>query len=166
MSAQEKLTCFKSYDVRGKLFDELNEDISYRIGRSSAHLFNAKSVAVGFDARETSPRLAEALTRGILDAGVDVLGIGLAGTEEIYVSTFNADAGIEVTASHNPIDYNGMKLLNKARDLYLIKSFKLKNLATKKYFPRSEGTGLFIDKRADARDIYIEKILGFVDLKI
>ena len=114
LSAQEKLTCFKSYDVRGKLFDELNEDISYRIGRSTA-LFNAKSVAVGFDARETSPRLAEALTRGILDAGVDVLGIGLAGTEEIYaaVSTFNADAGIEVTASHNPIDYNGMKIVKR-----------------------------------------------------
>ena len=111
----KNLTCFKAYDVRGKLDEELNEDIAYRIGRATAQSQKAKTVVVGFDARATSPDLARAVAKGICDGGADVLDIGLAGTEEMYaaVTEFGACAGIEVTASHNPIDYNGMKIVGR-----------------------------------------------------
>ena len=113
MRTTKKLTCFKAYDIRGRLGEELNEDIAYRVGRATAQSLNAKTIALGFDARESSPNLAEAVASGICDAGADVLNIGLSGTEEVYsaVSVFNADAGIEITASHNPIEYNGMKIV-------------------------------------------------------
>ena len=115
MKSGKNLTCFKAYDIRGKLGEEINEDIAYRIGRATAQSQKAKTVVVGFDARATSPDLARALAKGICDAGADVLDIGLAGTEEVYaaVSEFGACAGIAVTASHNPIDYNGMKIVGR-----------------------------------------------------
>ena len=115
MSKSSKLTCFKAYDIRGRLGAELNEEIAYRVGRATAQSLQTKNIALGFDARETSPSLAQAVAKGICDSGADVLDIGFAGTEEIYaaVSALNADAGIEVTASHNPIDYNGMKIVKQ-----------------------------------------------------
>ena len=99
MNIDKTLTCFKAYDVRGKLAEELNEEIAYKIGRSTVQSLNVKTLALGFDARETSPSLAQAVANGICDAGADVLDIGLAGTEELYaaVSEFNAGGGIEVT---------------------------------------------------------------------
>ena len=107
------LTCFKAYDVRGEIGVNIDEDVAYRIGRAVAQHFSAKSVVIGFDARETSPAFAAAAARGAMDAGADVLDIGMAGTEEMYwaVTEFGACAGIEVTASHNPINYNGMKIV-------------------------------------------------------
>ena len=107
------LTCFKAYDVRGELGVNIDAEICYRIGRSFAQTLNAKSIVVGRDARETSPELADAVSRGIMDAGADVLDIGLSGTEEMYWATteFAACGGIEVTASHNPINYNGLKMV-------------------------------------------------------
>ena len=107
------LTCFKAYDVRGRLGDELNEDIAYRIGRAYATHLKAGRVVVGGDVRPTSQPLKEALARGLMDAGADVIDIGLSGTEEIYFAAFHldVDGGIEVTASHNPMDYNGMKFV-------------------------------------------------------
>lgn len=107
------LSCFKAYDIRGKLGDELNEDIAYRIGRAYAQFLKPKTVVVGGDVRETSESLKLALARGIMDAGSDVVDIGMTGTEEIYFATqsLDVDGGIEVTASHNPINYNGMKLV-------------------------------------------------------
>ena len=107
------LTCFKAYDVRGELGVNIDAEICYRIGRSSAQTLNAKSIVVGRDARETSPESADAVSRGIMDAGADVLDIGLSGTEEMYWATseFAACGGIEVTASHNPINYNGLKMV-------------------------------------------------------
>ncbi|MEI7408835.1 phosphomannomutase CpsG [Pectobacterium aroidearum] len=109
------LTCFKAYDIRGRLGDELNEDIAYRIGRAYGQFTKAKNVVVGGDVRITSESLKLALSEGLRDAGTNVLDIGLAGTEEIYFATHHLgiDGGIEVTASHNPIDYNGMKLVCK-----------------------------------------------------
>ena len=86
MNSVNKLTCFKAYDVRGKLGEEFNKDIAYRIGRAIVQSQQAKAVAVGFDARATSPDLAQAVAKGICDAGADVLGIGLAGTEEMYAA--------------------------------------------------------------------------------
>jgi len=111
----EKLTCFKAYDIRGKLDVELNEAIAARIGRAFGEYLKPKTVVVGGDARLTSEPLKLALAGGLQDAGVNVLDIGMAGTEEIYFATFhlNVGGGIEVTASHNPIDYNGMKLVRE-----------------------------------------------------
>jgi phosphomannomutase len=107
------LTCFKAYDIRGKLGSELNTDIAYRIGRACGQLLGARTMVVGGDVRLTSEELKLALADGLMDAGVDVIDIGLCGTEEVYfaVPHLQADGGICVTASHNPIDYNGMKLV-------------------------------------------------------
>lgn len=111
----KKLNCFKTYDIRGRLEEEINEDVSYRIGRAFGEYLKPKSVVVGGDARLTSESLKQSLASGLQDSGVDVLDIGLAGTEEIYFATWHLDldGGIEITASHNPIDYNGMKLVSR-----------------------------------------------------
>ncbi|MBA4381834.1 MAG: phosphomannomutase CpsG [Sideroxydans sp.] len=107
------LTCFKAYDIRGKLGEELNDDVAYRIGRAYAQHLGAKRVVVGGDVRLTSATLKQALANGLMDGGADVIDIGMVGTEEIYFASFHldVDGGIEVTASHNPMDYNGMKLV-------------------------------------------------------
>jgi phosphomannomutase/phosphomannomutase/phosphoglucomutase len=116
----QSLTCFKAYDIRGRLPDELNTDIAYRIGRAFSEYCQPKRVIVGRDMRLSSNELAKAVINGLLDAGVDVYDIGLCGTEEVYYATFaylhdgNAmDGGIMITASHNPKDYNGMKLVRE-----------------------------------------------------
>jgi phosphomannomutase len=108
-----KITCFKAYDIRGELLTQLNEKVAYRIGRAFAENLKAKTVVVGADARKTSLPLKLALSAGIIDGGAKVYDIGAAGTEEIYFATkhMNVDGGVEVTASHNPIDYNGMKMV-------------------------------------------------------
>lgn len=110
-----KLTCFKAYDIRGKLGTELNEEIAYNIGRAYGQIYQPKTVAVGSDVRLTSEDLKQATIRGLNDAGVDVLDLGLTGTEEVYFAAFHLDVqgGIEITASHNPMDYNGMKLVRE-----------------------------------------------------
>ena len=111
----EKLTCFKAYDIRGRIGDELNEDIVYRIGRAFGEYIKPKTVVVGGDVRATSESFKLALANGLMDAGSDVIDIGMVGTEEIYFATkfLGCDGGIEVTASHNPIDYNGLKLVRE-----------------------------------------------------
>lgn len=109
------LNCFKAYDIRGKLGSELNEEIAYRIGRAYAQHIRPRTVVVGADIRLSSEALKSALANGLLDEGVNVIDIGMTGTEEIYFATFHldVDGGIEVTASHNPLDYNGMKLVRR-----------------------------------------------------
>ncbi|MCF7363442.1 phosphomannomutase CpsG [Vibrio diazotrophicus] len=116
----KELTCFKAYDIRGQLGTELDNDISYRIGRAYGQFLKSendadKTVVVGGDVRLTSEELKQALANGLMDAGVNVIDIGITGTEEIYFATFHlgVDGGIEVTASHNPMDYNGMKLVRE-----------------------------------------------------
>jgi phosphomannomutase/phosphomannomutase/phosphoglucomutase len=111
----ERMSCFKAYDVRGKLGDELNEAVAYRIGRAYAQHFQARRVVVGGDVRLTSEPLKQALARGLMEAGAEVIDIGLTGTEEVYFAAFHldVDGGIEVTASHNPMDYNGMKFVGR-----------------------------------------------------
>lgn len=110
------LSCFKAYDVRGKLDSELTEEIAYRIGRSFGQFVyedQESKVVVGCDPRLSSESLKQAATNGLRDAGISVLDIGLTGTEEIYFATkhLGVAGGIEITASHNPIDYNGMKFV-------------------------------------------------------
>jgi len=109
------LDSFKAYDIRGRIPDEINESLAYDIGRAYAGFVRPKRVAVGYDIRLSSKALAAALKRGLLDTGVDVLDIGLWGTEGSYFATFaeNLDGGIMVTASHNPPDYNGMKFVRE-----------------------------------------------------
>jgi phosphomannomutase/phosphoglucomutase len=109
------MKCFKAYDIRGRVPDELNEDIAYRLGRAFARTVGEGPVVVGYDIRRDSPSFAQAIARGLNDEGRDVIDIGLGGTEESYFQTFHRGAagGIMVTASHNPIDYNGMKLVRE-----------------------------------------------------
>ncbi len=114
------LSCFKAYDIRGRIPDELNADIAYRIGRAYAQSIGPSRVIVGRDIRLSSNEMAAAVIQGLQDAGVDVYDIGLCGTEEVYYATFAyqdagqpMDGGIMVTASHNPKDYNGMKLVRE-----------------------------------------------------
>jgi phosphomannomutase len=110
-----ELTCFKAYDIRGQLGEELNDEVAYRIGRAFALYLKPKKIVVGGDIRLTSEALKLAFSNGLLDEGVDVFDIGMTGTEEIYFATKNLGmcGGVEVTASHNPMNYNGMKLVRE-----------------------------------------------------
>lgn len=109
------LTCFKAYDIRGRIPDELNEEIAWRIGRAYAQFLQPRRVVVGRDVRLTSEGLCQALSAGLMEGGADVSDLGLCGTEEVYFAAFSqpVDGGIMVTASHNPMDYNGMKLVRQ-----------------------------------------------------
>ena len=106
------LTCFKAYDIRGRLGIDLDENIAYRIGAAFAVALMQKTVVLGRDVRASS-EAAKSVAQGLNDQGCDVLDLGLSGTEEMYFATthFGADGGICVTASHNPMDYNGMKMV-------------------------------------------------------
>ncbi len=110
-----KITFFKAYDARGKVPSELNEDIAYRVGRAYAEYLKPQKVAVGRDVRLTSDALFSALTDGLRDSGVEVLDLGVCGTEQVYFAAFHLslDGGIMITASHNPVDYNGFKFVRE-----------------------------------------------------
>ena len=159
------LPAFKAYDIRGRVPEELNEDLARRIGVALADQLSPGPVVVGHDVRLTSPALQDALAAGLRGAGREVIDIGLCGTEEVYFQTdhLRAAGGVMVTASHNPMDYNGMKLVKEnAR-------------------PISSDTGLFAISDAVAADTadaqaprasqssrhdksdYIQHLLGYVD---
>ena len=109
-------SCFKAYDIRGKVPDQLNPELAEKIARAYVAVYDARRVALGHDIRLSSPELTEAVAKGLNDAGCDVVELGLCGTEEIYHAAFSmsdqgVDGGIMVTASHNPADYNGMKFV-------------------------------------------------------
>ena len=108
-------TPFKAYDIRGRVPDELNADLARRIGHAFVATQQARTVLIGHDVRLESPELSEALARGLMEAGADVIDIGLCGTEEVYFGTFHhgTDGGIMITASHNPKGWNGMKLVGR-----------------------------------------------------
>jgi phosphomannomutase/phosphomannomutase/phosphoglucomutase len=109
------LTAFKAYDIRGRIPSELNEDLAYKIGQAFVAFLKPRRVCVGRDIRLSSDLLCTALIRGLTDSGAEVYDIGLCGTEGVYFGTFSGgfDGGIMVTASHNPPDYNGMKLVRE-----------------------------------------------------
>ncbi|HHX3401348.1 O9 family phosphomannomutase RfbK [Klebsiella aerogenes] len=163
-----QLNCFKAYDIRGELGDELNEDIAYRIGRAYGEFLKPKRIAVGGDVRLTSESLKLALANGLMDAGTDVLDIGLSGTEEIYFATFNLgiDGGIEVTASHNPMNYNGMKLVrDNAKPISGDTGLRdIQRLAEENNFPPVD-----INRRGTLHKItilqeYVDHLMSYVDL--
>ncbi len=163
-----KRTAFKAYDIRGKVPDELNEELTYRIGRAYAEILGAKKVVVGRDVRLSSSSLATALIRGITDAGCDVVDIGLCGTEQVYFATFHlkTDGGIMVTASHNPMDYNGLKLV-KAGSKPISGDTGLRDIE------EMAVTGNFLQQLPEQKgdvipasilDEYIQHLLGYVDV--
>jgi phosphomannomutase len=164
-----ELTCFKAYDIRGEIGVNINENIAYRIGRSVAQHFHAKTIVIGFDARETSLAFASAASQGARDAGADVLDIGMAGAEEMYwaVTEFGACAGIEVTASHNPINYNGMKIVkSQSRPLDDADDFQvIKALAGSQEWSSGAEIGKELDCSGVARKAYVDRVLSFVDVK-
>ena len=106
---------FKAYDIRGIVPDEVNEDLAYRVGRAYAALYHPKAMCIGFDVRPSSKKISEAAARGLMDGGSDVYDIGLCGTEMMYYGTFHygMDGGFMITASHNPSDYNGIKIVRE-----------------------------------------------------
>jgi phosphomannomutase len=161
----EKITCFKAYDVRGRIPDQLNDDIAYRIGRAYAAFLQPRTVVVGEDIRLSSPGLLRAVVRGLTDSGVDVKELGLCGTEVVYFATdhYGYDGGIMVTASHNPMDYNGLKFVKEgSRPISADTGLEeIRVLAEKNDFPdvADKGTVAGIDWKED----YIEALLGYVD---
>lgn len=160
-----KLPCFKAYDIRGRLGEELNEDIAYRIGRAYAQHLSARRVAVGGDIRLTSEPLKQALANGLMDGGADVIDIGMTGTEEVYFAAFHldVDGGIEVTASHNPMDYNGMKLVRRgARPISGDTGLKaIQALAEANQFEPAAARGTLT--RQSVLDPYVAHLLTYID---
>ncbi|WP_130835412.1 phosphomannomutase CpsG [[Erwinia] mediterraneensis] len=162
------MKCFKTYDIRGKINDEIDNNIAYKIGRAYGELFSPKTVVVGHDVRLTSESLKLSLSQGLLDSGVDVFDIGLSGTEEIYYATFSLelDGGIEITASHNPIEYNGMKLVGpKSRPISRDNGLaEIELLVEENNFskPVEQKRGCY--KKINILDRYISHLLSYIEL--
>ncbi len=160
-----QINCFKAYDVRGRVPDQINEDIAYRIGRAFVQFLGAKSVVVGHDIRLSSQALSDALVRGLREQGADVIDIGLCGTEEVYFATFHlgVDGGIAVTASHNPMDYNGMKFVREgSRPISGDTGLKdIQALAESGNFAAPPRAGNY--QAQSTRDAYVQHLLGYVD---
>lgn len=158
------LSCFKAYDIRGCLGEDLDEDIARRIGRAFALVLGARKVCVGRDCRTSSEALMAACVEGLLAAGAQVLDLGLCGTEEMYhaVTHFAADGGIEITASHNPMDYNGMKMVRAgSAPLEPAVMRQVHDLADGAVFP-AEGQGQ-VHRATGARAAYVVTVAGFAD---
>ena len=160
-----EITCFKAYDIRGQIPNELNADICYRIGNATGEFLGARTVVVGRDMRLTSDEFANAVVKGLTDAGIEVFDIGLCGTEMVYFATthLDADGGIMVTASHNPADYNGLKLVREearpiSADTGLVDIRKLAEGDDRK---RAKGGKCTEVKVLDA---YIDHLLGYIDI--
>ena len=160
------LTAFKAYDLRGRIPTEINEDLAYDVGRAYAGFVKPRRVAVGFDIRLSSPALAQALKQGLMDCGVDVLDIGLWGTEGSYFATFaeRLDGGIMVTASHNPPDYNGMKFVREeARPISADTGLQeMRSMIESGRLPGKTATP-GTQRPLDIRSKYLEHLLGYVD---
>ncbi len=162
-----RLSAFKAYDIRGRLGVDLDAGLAQRIGRGFAQALGARRVVLGRDCRASSEELAQAVAEGLMAEGVEVLDLGLSGTEEMYFATshFAADGGICVTASHNPMDWNGMKMvragsapLDAATGLARIEA-----LAAADGFGPARGGGARRDVATLARAAYVAKVLEFVD---
>ena len=159
---------FGAYDVRGIYPDEVNEELAYRTGRAFVKLFQAKKVAVGHDIRLSGPSLRDALVRGLTEAGCDVIDIGQCGTEMIYFTTahYKLDGGIMITASHNPKNYNGMKLVRKeARPISSDTGLKdIEALVMEGNFKPLGGIAPGKVEKKDVLAEYIEHLLTYVDV--
>ncbi len=160
------IDCFKAYDVRGRIPDQLNTEIAYRVGNATAEFLQAGRMVLCRDIRHSSEALAAAVADGLADAGVEVLDVGVGGTEMVYFATSHlaTDGGIMVTASHNPADYNGLKLVREEsrplsgdtglKDIRRIAEGDTRTVAAQK------GIRTSVDISAQ----YLQKLLSFVDL--
>jgi phosphomannomutase len=161
------LACFKAYDVRGRMPDELNEDIAYSIGRAFAEFLKPTTVVVGYDIRLTSKQMCDKVIEGLRDAGTNVLNIGMCGTEEVYFATphLKADGGICVTASHNPKDYNGMKFVREgSRPISGDTGLKdIEILAHANDFPAVDASKRGSLEMVNTRPAYTEHLLTYVE---
>lgn len=160
------IECFKAYDIRGRVPDQLDENLAYRIGRAYAEVEQASRVVVGRDIRLSSAALAESLAQGLIDGGTEVYDIGVCGTEQIYFATFarEMDGGIMVTASHNPIDYNGMKLVRAgARPISGDSGLnRIAELVKKNDFKRAASGRKTVPLSIEGD--YVAHLLGYADL--
>lgn len=160
------MKCFKAYDIRGRVPDELNDEIAYRLGRAFAQTVGEGPVVVGYDIRRDSPGFAAAIIRGLNDEGRDAIDIGLCGTEEVYFQTFHRGSagGIMVTASHNPIDYNGMKLVREgARPISGDTGLRdIERLVEDGVFGQPHARRGAATRDHD-KSAYIEHLLGYID---
>ena len=161
---------FKAYDIRGIVPSEVNEEMAYLVGRIFAVMYGAKEVVVGRDIRTTGESITEALSEGLCHGGANVIDIGQCGTEMVYFATANlkADGGIMVTASHNPADYNGMKLVRRGARPVSSETglMDIADMVVKSDLPR----GIYLDKQAgtirkvDIMPAYIEHLLSYIKL--
>lgn len=162
------LTCFKTYDIRGRLGVDLDEEIAMRIGRGFARTLNARRVVLGRDIRASSEPLAAAVAQALVDEGCEVLDLGLSGTEEMYFATshFGADGGICVTASHNPMEYNGMKMVREGSAPLGAETglAAVKALAEANDFGPAKPGGTVRNVALEARGAYVDCVLDFVDI--
>ena len=160
---------FKAYDVRGVYPTEVNEELAYRVGRIFSAMFAAETVVVGHDIRLSGRAIVDALTEGLRHGGTKVIDIGQCGTEMIYFATahLNADGGIMVTASHNPKEYNGMKLVRKgARPISGDTGLKeIGEMAVASNFVHAQVAGKTLGalEKVDIMPAYIEHLLTYVD---
>ncbi len=161
--------CFKAYDIRGRVPDELNGELAQKIGRAYGSIYTPRSVVLGHDIRLSSPELTAAAARGLNEMGVDVLHLGLCGTEEVYHAAFSmvdqgVDGGIMITASHNPSDYNGMKFVTRGARPVTGENglFQMAEMiasgSVPEPTPERGGQNRVFDKST-----YIDHLLGYID---
>ncbi len=160
------LSAFKAYDIRGRVGEDLDEDFAWRVGRAFARAMRPGRAVLGRDVRDSSPALAAAIARGLADEGVDVADLGLCGTEEVYFATdhLGAGGGLMVTASHNPLGDNGVKLIgpgarpiSRASGLAEIEAL----VEAGDFGPPAAARGRIA--AADTRAAYVARVLSFVD---
>src|SRR3990172_2461098 len=163
---------FKAYDVRGIYPAELDEEGAYAIGRAYAEVFEPRAVAVGQDMRLSSPSMAEAVARGVTDAGVDVVDVGRIGTEMLYfaVGSLGLDGGVIVTASHNPKEYTGMKIVRRGAlpvggdsGLLDVRGRALRGQVLSSSTARAAMQDLTPVRTVNVWPAYVERVLSFVD---
>ncbi|MDC3081879.1 phosphomannomutase [Paracoccaceae bacterium] len=161
-------SCFKTYDIRGEIDKNIDRYICAKIAIAFSSTLNAKKVVIGHDVRETSPIYSKAIINALLDMGVNILDLGLCGTEEVYFATsyYEACGGIMITASHNPINFNGIKLVkNNAEPLDVNTEFhEIKKLCIEGYAPEKTVQGSYQDISIKSREHYVEKVISLVDL--
>jgi phosphomannomutase len=164
-------SCFKAYDIRDKVPDDLDPRLAKAIGRGLVDLFNLKNVVIGRDVRLSGEEIMTSCIEGMLERGCDVQSIGLCGTEEMYHAVFSmeekgVDGGIIITASHNPAEYNGMKIvLTGARPLsgdtglHRLGKYVVEPVEKTPAIKTGQCTQLSLRKQ------YIEHVLGYIDIK-
>lgn len=154
--------CFKAYDIRGQVPNDLNPELAYRVGRAFADETGAKTVCVGHDIRLSGPDLMDALTRGLADAGVDVIQLGLIGTEMVYFATahYGYEGGVMITASHNPPQDNGMKMV-RTESRPISSDTGLNEIERRAHEQKWEREGQGAVSQRDVYDDFIQHLLTF-----